>query len=120
MNGGPLVESLQAAAASVTIPEGPPHALENRLIRAQGFADDQRPRILQGHAYRFPTGHLSNARVSGVVGQNDDVAGKVRAVGAAEIEEHAVMTGYRHYLHCNHNGGAGDRDIRRRRVLCRC
>ncbi len=118
MNGGPLVESLQTAAASVTIPESPPHVLEDRLIRSQGSAHDQRSCVLQGRAYRLPTWYLANACVSGVVGQYDDVAGKVRAVGATEIQEHAVLTGNRHDLHCNHNGCAGD--IRRRRVPYWC
>jgi MFS family permease len=44
--------------------------------------------------------------VAGVVLEDDDVASEVRAVGAAEVEQHVVVTSDRDNLHLGDDGGA--------------
>jgi tRNA-specific 2-thiouridylase len=51
------------------------------------------------------TGHFAHAGVARRVGQDDDVAGEKRAVGTAEVHQHAVVTGDRNHLHAGDGGG---------------
>jgi len=42
-------------------------------------------------------GNFAEASVARVIGDQDDIAGKKRSVGAAEVEQHAVMAGDGHH-----------------------
>src|SRR3546814_19416717 len=75
----------------------------------------QRAGVFEGLANALAAGHFTHAGVAGVVFENDDVAGKERAVGATEIPQHADMTGYRHDLHAG-----DDRRSEERRVGKEC
>ena len=44
------------------------------------------------------------AGVAGVIGKDHDIAGKVRVMRAANVEEHTVMSGNRNDLHVRDNG----------------
>jgi len=70
-----------------------PIRLQHLLVGTDGLADHQRPRIFQRLADFFTAGHFTDAGAPGVVGQNQDVAGEKRAVGAAEVQQHAVAAG---------------------------
>ena len=70
------------------------------------MADDQGTRVLEGLPDPLAPGDLSQAGVSGVVPQDDDVAREDRRVRSAQIEEHAVIPGDRDDEHLADDGSA--------------
>ena len=60
---------------------------------------DQRPRFVERLADAIATRHLAHTRATGIVAQDDNVAGKQRAVRATQVEQHAVFPGNRDNQH---------------------
>jgi hypothetical protein len=89
------VEGLQAAAAGVAVGELALHLGEDALLRAERLPDHERARVLQRLADLFAAGNLADARATGTVGQDQEIAREERAVRAAEVEQHAVASGDR-------------------------
>jgi hypothetical protein len=56
------------------------------------------PAVFEGAADRFAAGYFADADVAGTVRYDRDGAGEERAVGAAEVEQHAVVAGDRDNL----------------------
>jgi hypothetical protein len=50
MDGGALIEGLQAATGSVSIGKLPPHSIQNAIPVANPLSDDQRFRIIENFA----------------------------------------------------------------------
>ena len=106
MDGGAQVEGLVATAAHVTVCEACAHRIQDRLQVADGLALDQHTRIFQRLADLLAAGHLAEAGVAGVVGDEDDVAGEERRVGTGQVQQHAVPAGDRDHTHAGDDGGA--------------
>ena len=87
---GAQVEGLLAAAAGVAVGEAGAHLVEDGLQVADGAALDQRTRILQRLADLLAAGHLAQAGVARVVGDDDDVASEKGRMRAREVQQHAV------------------------------
>ncbi|MNZ79901.1 hypothetical protein D3C78_985190 [compost metagenome] len=98
MDGDAQVEGLQAAAAGIAVGEGLAHLVEQALVVADGLPHQQAAGVFQGLADGFAAGHFAHADIAGVVFQDHHVAGEVRAVGAAEVEQHAVLAGHGDHL----------------------
>ena len=85
VDGGAQVEGLLAAATGVAVGEPDLHVLQHLSMRANRLAHHQ----LAGFVQRLPdllaAGHFADTGVSGAVGQDQQVAGKKRAMGAAEV-----------------------------------
>jgi hypothetical protein len=99
MYGDSQIERLQSAAALVSIREGTTHPVEDVTVSPDALADDQRLGFHQRLVDAFAAGHLPCPRASGAIGENDNVASEERAMRAAEIEQHAVLTGDRYDSH---------------------
>src|SRR5262249_46611900 len=56
-------------------------------------SDHQATRILDGLADLFATRNLTNAGVTGAVGEDREVAREERAMRSAQVEQHAVAPG---------------------------
>jgi len=65
------------------------------VVCADRPAEDQRPSFFEGAADQLAAGNLADPRMSGVVLQDDDIAGEEREMRAAEVEQHAVAAGNR-------------------------
>ena len=98
MDGDTQVEGLQAATAGITISEGAAHLIEQRIVVADRLADEDRAGVFEGLANALAAGDFADTDVAGAVLENEDVAGEIRAVGTAQIEQHAVLTGDRYDL----------------------
>ncbi len=61
--------------------------------------------VFQGLANALAARHFTDAGVAGVVLEDHDVAGEKRAVGAAQVEQHAVVAGHRNNLHAGDDRG---------------
>ncbi|MCY1416811.1 hypothetical protein D9M71_323280 [compost metagenome] len=107
MHGNAQVEGLQATASRVAVGEGLAHGIEHALVVADRLADHQAAGIFQGLADLLAAGHLAQAGITGAVTQYHDVAGEVRAMGATEVEQHAVVAGHRDHAQVGDHGGAG-------------
>ena len=79
------------APAGVAVGEPAAHLLEHPVARTHGLADHEGPRILERLADLLAARHFADAGVAGAVARDDDVAGEERAVGAAQVEQHAVV-----------------------------
>ncbi|RMW13823.1 hypothetical protein ALP03_00918 [Pseudomonas amygdali pv. tabaci] len=109
VNGNAQVEGLQAAAARIAIGEGFACRIEDLLVSADAAADHQRACVFQRLADQLATRHFADADMPGIVLEYHDIAGEVRAMRAAEVEQHVVMASHWHYLHLgNDRGLAGD------------
>ena len=107
VNSDAQVEGLQAAAAGIAVGKGLTDLIEHLLIRADRAADDQAACVFQRLANALATGYFTDTGVAGVILENDDVAGKKRPVGAAQIKQHAVVAGHRNDLHVSDDRGFG-------------
>ena len=106
VDGRSLIEGLRAATCAVPVGEALANLRDDVPAGADGFADDQGPRVLEGLPDPLAPGDLSQAGVSGVVPQDDDVAREDRRVRSAQIEEHAVIPGDRDDEHLADDGSA--------------
>ncbi len=91
MDRGAQVEGLDSPPAGITIGELPSYADEKPLMRTDRLADDEWAGIFERLANFLATGHLADAGAPRRVGQQQQVAGEERSVGAAQIEQHAVV-----------------------------
>ena len=98
VNGDAQIESLQAATAGITIGEGAAYLVEQCVVVADRLADEDRAGVFEGLANALAAGDFADTDVAGAVLENEDVAGEIRAVGTAQIEQHAVLTGDRYDL----------------------
>ncbi|MGY4596748.1 hypothetical protein ACVWXL_004494 [Bradyrhizobium sp. GM22.5] len=111
------IKSLLAAAAGIAIGEGGPDIGEDVVHRADGLADHEITGVLQCLPDLLPARHLADAGVTGIVGEDDDVAGEERRMRAAQIEEHAVTACDRDHLHRGDDRCASDLGLDHRRLL---
>ena len=74
MDGGPLIEGLQAAAAGIAIGKAAADAVQNVVVGGDGMADHQRLRIDEGGADGFAAGHFADAGVARAVFEDDQVS----------------------------------------------
>ena len=99
MDGGAKVKSLVPAPARIAVCKLFAHRVEGVVPRTHGLAHDKRPGIFQRLPDALPARHFAHACLAGVVLQDHDIAREVRAMRAAQIEQHAVMPGHRDNLH---------------------
>ena len=93
---------------AVAIGELRANGSQNVVAGADCLADDQIACILQRLPDLLAAGNLADAEMSGIIGEDDDVAGKEWPVRAAQIEQHAVAPGDRDHLHCSNYRRAGE------------
>ena len=106
VDGHAQVEGLQAAPAAVAPGEGAAHAVENGVVPADGLADDEVARVFQRLPDLLAAGHFAHAGVAGAVGQDQQIAREERAVGAAQVHQHAVVARDGDHAHAGDDGGA--------------
>ncbi|MNT30927.1 hypothetical protein D3C72_1667440 [compost metagenome] len=107
MDGDAQVKGLQAAAAGIAAGECRAHAVQDGLVLADGLAHQQRPRVFQRLADALAARDLAHAGVAGAVAQDHDIAGEVRAMGAGQVHQHAVVPGHGHHGEFGHDRGMG-------------
>ena len=95
MDGGAEVEGLQATAAGVAVGVRRSDAAQQGAERRDRLADEDLGRVDDRLPDRLAAGHLAEALASLGVGDDRDVAGEERAVGAAQVEQHRVVPGDR-------------------------
>ena len=93
MDGASQIEGLQAAPAAVAAFKALLHLLQHAEVTADGPANEKRTRIFERLADLFTAGNFAHAGASGVVGQDQQVAGEKRPVRAAQVEQHTVAAG---------------------------
>ncbi len=103
VNGGAQVKGLQPAAARITVGKLITYRIQDIFVRAQGFTHHQRDRVFQGFADLLATRDLAHTGMAGVIFDNYDITGEERGMGAAQVHQHAVMTGNRDDLHGGDN-----------------
>jgi len=106
MNGDAQVEGLQAAAGDIAVGEGLARLVQQRVEIADRLPDEDGTCVFEGLANGFATGDFANSGVAGAVLENEDVAGEIRTMGAAQVEQHAVLTGNRDHLEFGDDRGA--------------
>ena len=94
MNGYALIEGLLSAPCRVAIGKSLPDCIKNRIAVGDLLPDDKRRRLFEQAANFFSSGNFSGAYVAGLVGKQKQVAREVRAMRAAEVEQHAVLACY--------------------------
>ena len=92
VNGDTQIEGLQAAATDVAIGECLARLVQQAVEIADRLADQNGASVVQRLADRLATGDFADTGVAGAVLENEDVAGEVRTMGAAQVEQHAVLT----------------------------
>ena len=106
MKGGAAGGGRAQAAALQLCGDGLAQAIEHMVVTAYRLADHQLAAALQRLADAFATGNLTTADTPGIVLEQHQVAGEVGGMGAAQVEQHAVMAGDRNDLHLGDLGGA--------------
>ena len=106
MDGHAQIECLFATTTGVARGKSRLDGVENSVAGADRLADDKLARVLERLANCLAAGDFANADMTGVVGQQHDVAGEERRMRAAEIEQHAVASGNGYDLHIRHDGRA--------------
>lgn len=86
MHGGAQVKRLQPTATGITIGKLAAHAVKHVVVRTDRLSDNQRRRVFNCLADGLATRHFAHAGVTFGVFENNDVAGKERAVGAAQVQ----------------------------------
>ena len=117
MHGDAQVKGLQAAAGGVPGGKGAAHLVEDALVLADRLADHQAARVFQGFADAFATGYFAHAGVAAAVLEDDDIAREIRPMGAAEVEQHAVVAGHGDDLEMGHYGSHG-KFLKRLKEVC--
>jgi hypothetical protein len=93
VNGGAQVEGLLTAPAPIPGGEGLAHARKNAVVGTERATEHQRLGVFDGLADGFAAGHFPDARMSGGVLEDHEVAREEGAVRSAQVEQHAVVTG---------------------------
>ena len=96
MDGHAQVEGLQAAATGVAVGESRTDLRKELFVAGDLLTDEQGRGVFDRLADLLATGDFAQAGASGVVGDQDDIAREERTMRAAEVEQHAVMTGDGH------------------------
>ena len=99
MDRGAQVEGLQSAPAGIPVGESASHGIENVVVGADRTAHDQVAGIFQRLADLLAAGNFAHAGMAGVVVQDHEIAGEKWRMGAAQIEQHAVLSGHGDDLH---------------------
>ena len=97
---------LQSIATPVTVSYTHLDVYKRQVIASDRLPDHPIAATLQRLADAFATGHFATADVPGIVLEQHQVAGEKGGVGAAQVEQHAVMAGYRNDLHLDDSGCA--------------
>ncbi|MNP27296.1 hypothetical protein D3C76_1201950 [compost metagenome] len=79
------------------------HALDHFIQPRHLLADHLRDGIHQGLVDHLAAGGFPDAGIPGVIGQHHDIAGKPGVMRAADVQQHAVLTGNRDNLHFGYN-----------------
>ena len=96
-----------AAAAGVTVGELLPDRVQDVIPRADVLALHERSGVFEGLTDSLSARHLAHPGAARAVVQQDDVAGEIRTMRAAQIEQHAVMAGNGDDLDTGDFGGVG-------------
>ena len=102
MDGDAHIEGLKATPGRVAIAKALLHGLQNLAVSTDGAADDRGARIFENLADPGAARNLAGAGMPGIVGQQHDIAGEVRRVGAAQVQQHAVAAGNRNHTHAGY------------------
>ena len=81
-----------------------PHGIEDRVIVADRLADGKGFRLFQRLPDFLAAGDFAQAGAAGIVFEDDDIAREERPVRAAQIEQHAVVSGDGHDEHFGNDG----------------
>ena len=106
MDGGAQVKGLQAAAAGVAVGELRRDIAQQGAVAGHRLAGEQCAGFLDGGADLLAAGDFAEAGAALRIGDDHDVAGEERAVGAAEVHQHAVVPGDRDHFNVG-DGGLG-------------
>src|SRR5579863_6756604 len=99
MNRDALIECLESAAGRVILSKLIKNAIDDGLVRRGLGACEEFRRLFEDLANRLTAGNLARARVSCVIAEQNQVTGKERSVGAAQVEQHAVVPGHWNNAH---------------------
>ena|SRR6516164_6773328 len=86
MDGDSEVECLYTTATGITIGESATHFGEHRIVSAHPLPHDDVPRFNERASDLLTPGRLSDTGISIRIVKNNEVSGKVWAMGATEIE----------------------------------
>ena len=109
MDGDAQVKRLLAAPATVALGKLRAHGVQDGLVVADGLAHDEGAGVFQRLADFFAARHFTHAGVACAVGQHQDVAGEERAMGAAQVHQHAVVACYGDHAQVGDAGGGSSR-----------
>ncbi len=104
VDGDAVIESLQSTSAGIAIGELRADGIEDGVKIPGGFADDERAGIFERLANTLAAGNFADSGMSGAVSEDDEVADEIRAMRAAEIEQHAVVARDGDHAHCGDGG----------------
>src|SRR5690606_27358705 len=93
MDGDTQIEGLQAAAGGVAVGEGLPRLVEDAVEVPDRAPEYELASVFERLPNGFAAGHLAYADMAGAVLEDQDIAGEPGPMCAAEIEQHAVLTG---------------------------
>ena len=93
------IEGLQPAAFAVAIRELHPHRIQNRVVCSQRLPHDERLRLFEHATNLLTAGNLADTGVASIVGEQNNIAREERSVRAAQVEQHAVISGHGNHAH---------------------
>ena len=102
MHGNAHIKGLKATPDRIAVAKAGPHGLQNFEVRSDGPADHHRAGTFENLADPGAARHLAGAHMPGVIGQQHNIAGEVRRVGSAQVQQHAVATGNRNHTHAGY------------------
>ena len=91
VNGCSQIIRLNPAPARIAISEFFAHSIEHRIISADGFSDNERPRVLERLPDFFAARNFAKSGALRAVLQDDHIACEEWPVRATEVQQHAVM-----------------------------
>ena len=91
VDGAAQIERLCAATVGIPVGVAVLHLRHETQPVAHPLADDEGRCIFDHARNRLPAGHFADAGTTCGVGGENEVAGEVRAVCAAQVEQHAVV-----------------------------
>ena len=105
------IEGLNSAPASIAVAETFTDGIENRVVAAKVLADDKGFCLFERLTDFFTAGNFADSGLAGGVFQDDNIAREERPVRAAQIEQHAVVSGNRDDEHFGDDWRAGHRIV---------
>jgi DNA-binding transcriptional LysR family regulator len=91
-----LVEGLQSAATCVAVAELRAHVAQHGVVCAYGTIHEGGATLLECLPDVLAARRLARANVSRAVGEQNDIAREERGMGAAQVQQHAIVAGNRH------------------------